>query len=334
MIKSVKFTGENGYIVDKIPEPGCDVRGMEYRKDFSDEEKEAIKQYRKEMRYWRKHKDEYDKPHLVKNLLGREFKFTEGINLIFGPNACGKTTILKAIAGKAGTTDGFARLFEPIELKHGFMEEITTEVVLRKINNLMKNSAEIDWDGAPVFFHNFENRKNFGQCGDLLGSVLGDSIVSEVEYVMNKDQISKGQNSFYLLKKLAGIAKKHTCYQDLFSSYINADGTYTNKVLNNNDTWQNAFKVQLDYYLSFEKSKTPCPITMLFDEVDKSMDILNVFLLYTEVLPMLVEKTGVQIILVSHNPLVLLDKIRESVNFISIDEQYTDECLKLVNQFK
>jgi hypothetical protein len=73
---------------------------------------------------------------------------------------------------------------------------------------------------------------------------------------------------------------------------------------------------------------------MLFDEVDKSMDILNVFLLYTEALPMLVEKTGVQIILVSHNPLVLLNKIREKFNFISIDDEYTNECLKLVEQFK
>lgn len=101
-----------------------------------------------------------------------------------------------------------------------------------------------------------------------------------------------------------------------------------------NDTWQNAFKVQLDYYLSFKKSYEPSPITMLFDEIDKSMDILNIFYIYSEILPKLIEETGIQIIMVSHSPLVLLNKIRENINFISVDEEYTNECLKLVNQFK
>jgi predicted ATPase len=73
---------------------------------------------------------------------------------------------------------------------------------------------------------------------------------------------------------------------------------------------------------------------MLFDEIDKSMDILNIFYLYSEILPKLIKETGIQIIMVSHSPLVLLNKIRENINFISVDEKYTDECLKLVNQFK
>ena len=341
MINSLRFTGEQGYIVDKIHEPECLVRGYDdgrfrrNNKQFTDEEKEEIKQYQKEMRYWRKHKDDYDKPHLVKNLLNREFKFTKGINLIFGPNACGKTTILKAIAGKAGTTDGFAKLLEPIELKCDFFDDITPEVFQKTINHSMHNSADVDWDGTPVFYHNFESKMGNTYCGGWLGSVLGDSIVSEVQYVMGKDRISMGQNSFYLFNKLVNIARKPTCYYDLFKDYVNLDGTYdTKRMRSMNDTWQKAFKVQLDYYLSFKKSYEPSPITMLFDEIDKSMDILNIFYLYSEILPKLIEETGIQIIMVSHSPLVLLDKIRGNINFISVDEEYTNECLKLVNQFK
>ena len=77
MIKSLTFTGEFGYIVDKIEEPICPVRGYSEKipssriRSLSEKEKEQLKQWKKEHKEWEKHKDDYDKPHLVKNLLGR-----------------------------------------------------------------------------------------------------------------------------------------------------------------------------------------------------------------------------------------------------------------------
>lgn len=338
MIKSIKFTGENGYIVNKIPEPGCSVRGYDInggrRKSYTEGELEAIKQYKKEMRYWKKHKDEYDKPHLVKNLLNREFNFTNGVNLIFGPNASGKTTILKALGGNAGTEDGFASLREPCRFLHDWSRKINSDDVRKTLLNMMNNTAQVDWDGAPVYYHNFEARKQYA-LGDLCGSVLGNSLRDEILYTMSKKRISMGQNSIFLWKKLCEIGQRPTCYAQIFSKYVK-DGKINNELLNKsmNDTWAVAYEEQLKYFLSFEKSFIDSPITFLFDEIDKSLDILNVFTLYGEILPELVEIAGVQIILVSHSPLVLLDKIREKINFISIDDEYTNECLKLVNQFK
>ena len=337
MIKSIKFTGEQGYITSKVPEPGCAVRsyGERYRrKPYTEEEKELIKEYRKEMRWWKKHKDDYSKPHLVKNLLNREFNFTDGINIIFGPNASGKTTILKALGGNAGTEDGFARLMEPCRISHDWGRKINSADVRNTLIGMMSNTAQVNWDGTPVYYHNFEGKKHHA-LGDLCGSVLGDSIRDEILYSMNKNHLSMGQNSIFLWNKLCEIGKKPTCYGQIFSKYIK-DGKIDSELLRKsmNDTWAVAYEEQLKYFLSFEKSFIDAPITFLFDEIDKSMDILNVFTLYGGILPKLVETVGVQIILVSHSPLVLLDKIRENVNFISIDEQYTDECLKLVNQFK
>jgi predicted ATPase len=54
------------------------------------------------------------------------------------------------------------------------------------------------------------------------------------------------------------------------------------------------------------------------------------------VLPEFVKRTGVQVIIISHSPLVLMDKIRtnEMYNFISIDEKYTKTCIeKMVDLF-
>lgn len=333
MIKSLTFTGEYGYISEKISEPTNPIRGMMYEgRKLSAEEKEMFDQYKGAHRAWAKNKNTYNNPTLAKNLLGRTFHFEPNkINLIFGPNASGKTTILKALSGVAGTSDGYARLYDPFEVS-GFGNKSTTERFKEiKLRKLMGNSAIIDWDGVPIYYDNFANRKTYGSLGDLGGSVLGSDLMTEVSYIMSKDQISQGQNSLYLLSRLIDIAKQHLSYKDIFAKYVNDDGTY--KDMRVNDTWEEAYKAQLDYYMSFPKSFENLPSTFLFDELDKSLDILNTCYLYENVLPKLVEKTGVQVIIISHNPIVLLDKIRNNdmYNIISIDEDYTNECIKKLN---
>ena len=155
--------------------------------------------------------------------------------------------------------------------------------------------------------------------------------MTEVSYIITKNQISQGQNSLYLLSRLIDIAKQHLSYKDIFAKYVNDDGTYKDMRVNN--TWEEAYKAQLDYYMSSPKSFENLPSTFLFDELDKSLDILNTCYLYENVLPKLVEEAGVQVIIISHNPIVLLDKIRNNdmYNIISIDEDYTNECIKKLN---
>lgn len=337
MIKSLTFTGEYGYIVDKIEEPICPVRGytegMKNPRYVNEKEKEQIKVWKKEHKEWEKHKDEYSKPHLAKNLLDRTFYFEPNkINLIFGPNASGKTTILKALGGIAGTSDGYAQLYSPLDI-HDFGEEASIDTFKRKkIQKMMCNSAIVDWDGTPIYYDNFANRKSYGSLGDLGGSVLGDDIVTEIQYIMSKDKISQGQNSIYLMSRLINIARQRLSYKDIFSKYVNDDGTY--KPMNVNSAWEAAYKAQLDYYMGFENSFKNLPGTFLFDELDKSLDIVNTCYLYNTVLPQLVETTGVQIIIISHSPIVLSEKIRnnEMYNIISIDEDYTKECIKLLEE--
>ena len=337
MVKSLTFTGEFGYITDKIPEPECPVRGYfgknSYRfREFSESEKEAIKKYEKEYKEWKKHKNDYAHPQLVKNLLNRKFEFETGkINIIFGPNASGKTTIIKAIAGNAGCQDGYPTLLGPLDIR-SFDEETTQENFRKSLDRRMRNSANIEWDGVPVYYDNFANRKSYGSIGDLCGSVLGNDISTEIQYILGKDSISLGQNSMYLINRLLNIANEHVSFKDIFKSYINEDGT--RKKMNVNDTWKEAYDVQLDYYMGFENSYKNLPGTFLFDEIDKSLDIYNVYNLYVNVLPEFVKKTGVQVIIISHSPLVLMDKIRNNdmYNFISIDEDYTKTCVEKLSE--
>ena len=53
MVKSLTFTGEFGYITDKIKEPSCPVRGYDGKNTpswikFTDKEKEEIKKRKKD----------------------------------------------------------------------------------------------------------------------------------------------------------------------------------------------------------------------------------------------------------------------------------------------
>ena len=334
MVKSLTFTSEYGYITDKVEEPSCPVRGygVGSHREYSEKEQERIKEWKKEHNKWKKHKDDYKNPHLVKNLLNRKFEFEEGkINIIFGPNASGKTTILRAIAGNAGCDDGYPTLLSPLDI-HDFGEKASLKGFKERLIKKMRNSADIEWDGVPVYYDNFANRTNRGSLGDLSGSVLGDDLITEVQYIMGKDKMSLGQNSIYLINRLFNIAQSHLSFKDVFKKYINEDGT--RKKLNVNDLWEDAYNVQLDYYMGFDKSCENLPGTFLFDELDKSLDILNIYNLYVNVLPAFVKKTGVQVIIISHSPLVLMDKIRnnEMYNFISIDEDYTNACIKLMEE--
>jgi hypothetical protein len=65
--------------------------------------------------------------------------------------------------------------------------------------------------------------------------------------------------------------------------------------------------------------------------MDKSLDIENTLLLYRDFLPALQKKYNIQIILVSHSPLMLSNIIQNSddYNFISLDTKYTKEMKKL-----
>ena len=336
MVKSLTFTGEYGYITEKIEEPMCPVRGYgmsgNAHKKYTEKEQDRLDKWKKKHNEWKKHKDDYANPHLVKNLLNRKFEFEEGkINIIFGPNASGKTTILRAIAGNAGCDDGYPTLMSPLDI-HDFGEKASLDGFKEKLTKKMRNSADIEWDGVPVYYDNFANRTNRGSLGDLSGSVLGDDLITEVQYIMSKDKVSLGQNSIYLINRLFDIAQSHLSFKDIFKQYVNEDGT--RKKMRVNDVWEDAYNIQLDYYMGFPNSCENLPGTFLFDELDKSLDILNIYNLYVNVLPEFVKKTGVQVIIISHSPIVLMDKIRnnEMYNFISIDEDYTNICIEKLGE--
>ena len=272
-----------------------------------------------------------ENPVLLKNLYNRKFKFADKkINVLFGPNASGKSTIIKAIAAHClcgddnRIQDGMTNFkkFNPTE--YGFLVDRTKERFYELINKAAGNIVEIDWDGGFVYNDNFSAR-NSHSIGDLCGGII-DDIGDEIQYIFSKQVSSMGQNSIYIINKLTQLCTKKIEIADM-------DKLFTKEFNRVNDTWGNTWKLAYDY-INEKHTDDNASFTIMLDEIDKSLDINNVILLYTEVLPKLVQKYNVQVILVSHSPIILSDKIYNNpdYNIISLDKEYTNSVRENMKQ--
>lgn len=315
MIKSIKFTGETGYISEKHEKPD------KPRSSFRDSHyEEAYKRYKEKLKFYNKNKGKYIREKLAANLLNRTITFEKDkINVIFGPNASGKTTIMKALAGYALIEDGFTAFTSPVDLRTKWDADLSVDDVIRKRNEMMKNSAEIEWDGSPIYYENIASRRSYA-IGDLCGSLITDTL-EEVSYIFSKQRSSMGQHSLFILNKVIEIASKKITLQDITSKYTKS---------NVNDVWANCYKVQEDYFKTFPNFDKPGTMTVMFDEMDKSLDITNVIALYRDFLPKILKELEIQIIIISHSPVIMSDVIynSENYNIISLDEEYTEKVRK------
>lgn len=328
-IKSVKYPKKGtGYLYNKLErpvKPDIYTRGR-YKKD-ENIYKEEMDMYEKDMEYYKEHKGEY----VLKcstNLVGRKFIFDDKkINIIFGPNGSGKSTIIKSIAGVALTTDGFSKVHEPLEFRN--WDRLESKYDPQTIvEDISQNTSIVEWEGNPIYYNNFEETLSNGRgyFGEIQGSLI-DSLEDEIVYRLSVDKkTSAGEKSAYIFNKIIKIASSKKSLEEIIKPTIDS-------YLKSNIAWATAGQNQLDYFKQFKNFSVQSPITLLFDEVDKSLDISTVVNLYTYIFPLMAEKFGCQIITVSHNPLILSDKIcgdKDKYNIISMDENYTKESINLV----
>lgn len=325
MISSVTFpkTGK-GYVYETIEEPSAPNRCYREYSNMSKEEfAKAMSEYKKEYAEWKKHKDDYVNPFLADTLIGKTFNFKDHkINVLFGPNACGKTTLIKAIAGTALIKDGFTKLIEPFAISHPLGEEMTMEHVKAQVEKLKQNSSTVVWDGSPVYVDRFSETyaQNSNTAGGLVGSLF-TSFSEEVMYRVGKNRISEGQKTNYLLGKIIRRGLEQNSIKDIITPYLK-------EAEKGNNIWKRCYALQAEYLQTFENYDKKSPTTFVFDEIDKSLDIMSVHRLYTEELPRVVEKLNLQIIMVSHNPIVLCDAVYNSdkYNIVSMVDGYTENA--------
>lgn len=351
MIKSIQFQ-EGGYITPRREEVKYTSAGKKKIKKFKEDKPGRLDDMNDNGIIRNVHLVEgkdyelvdvgYSHPQLVDNLLNRKIEFLpEKINVIFGPNASGKSTILKALAaycqcGNSDNLDGWTNRFfvtpHNAQYQHNWFDEGDEDydlVIDKSISHIMQNNAVVEWDGVPVYADNFSTRKSHGSLGDMCGSIFSGERggFEELQWTMTKNQMSLGQNSMFILNKIIPMMKNPVSLQTIIA---------TDKP-NYNDKWINMFDAnvrRLNKIYNDSSEHSSCN-TFMFDEMDKSMDIENVAFLYGQMLPDLVKQFKVQIIIVSHSPLILTKNIVDNplYNIISMDEAYTQKCKEMLSQF-
>ena len=179
-------------------------------------------------------------------------------------------------------------------------------------------------DGIPVYNDSFSNRKMTGWFGELTGSVL-DSALDEALWLTSRRSL--GEKSIAILCKMIPKLEKPFTLEECLSRVKK----------NYNNIWKAYQKALVQRLKRFNSGFSGEPVnTFMFDEIDKSMSISNVVTLYTKILPSLVEKTGCQIIIVSHSPVIMTDQVYDSsfYNIINVTEGYAEECKSILSGFK
>ena len=348
MIKSIEFK-EGGYITPRKEKMVLTESGETKIKKYKNTHKESDYDRLSDIGWVRRaglfenvdfnYVDQgYKNPQLVDNLLGKKFVFEpHKINVIFGENAAGKSTIIKALAaycqcGAADNLDGWTNVNFVNPLSSGVFltseeekdEKYMQQVVENGINRFMCNNAVVEWDGIPVYNDSFSNRKMLGQLGELTGSVLGDGL-DEALWLTSRRSL--GEKSIAILCKMIPKLEKPFTLEECLSCVKKES----------NSIWKNYQKALVQRLKRLNSGFSGEPVnTFMFDEIDKSMSISNVVTLYTKILPSLVEKTGCQIIIVSHSPVIITDQVYDSrfYNIINVTEGYAEECKSILSGFK
>lgn len=342
MIKSITFPKNGkGYLYEKPINPGNAPKPDDHRFNrfnFDTMKDEANKEkYEAEYAKWKSEKEFYDENKgkfinpAAKILIGKTFNFEPGkLNIIFGPNGCGKTTILKAIAGNAGIVkDGMTRPADPLDVFGWDKNRENVAEVAKYIEKLKENSAKVVWDGNIVYYDNFAHtmQNGFGFIGGLEGTALG-SFEDEITFRFGGSRTNSGRKALWLLGNVLMYQKKGITLEKIFEPH-----TKNKRV---NDTWLKSYKTQDEYFRQFENYDKEVPMTILLDEPEVNFDIMTVWNLYSEVFPKICKEYGTQFITVSHSPIVMCEDIinNEYVNLVSIDNEYTAQVKGLLGCMK
>lgn len=247
-------------------------------------------------------------PYMSEVLHEAEYNFTSGVNIIVGENGCGKSTLFKAIYDYMLANNG---IYSSVPDRRLLFPR--SKILDNQIPNGMKVKA--DYKSRLYRLISFQdtcaNEKIFDHDANL-------------EMFATLQHTSKGEechHGFYkMLDIMFRVGKEYDFIQEL---------TDKKKQLgNNNDGFCDKY---IQYY---KENQIPWngKVTMLLDEPDNNLDVINLKHLYDM---LTFEHPEIQVIAIIHN-IALIKKLLEAKDKGTIDINFiemTPDYLKMVKDF-
>ena len=238
---------------------------------------------------------------------GRMIEFKKGLNIIIGPNGSGKSSILNAIGDHlAANHSGYSCITEKWLRSQSFTTTSQSEDV--KINDFI----EITHDGQPILFGNPHRSLGMGKTG------IDEEFYAQgiMEY-MDVSSESSGEQSNRRIMPFLRFMTGESDFPDDVGTTMNLDSV--------NNHW-NA-RIESAYKERFKGNIPKGQSTILLDEPESGLGLLNQLLLWENVLKNKEVTNRLQIIIVSHSQ-ICLDI--EGANYIELKDGYLEACRGLL----
>lgn len=248
-----------------------------------------------------------------KTVLDQTFEFKPGLNVIFGPNGCGKSTLINAITTHGLTVNGWSNInIGPFQMERGFNPNGDDDYSIRNyFERRMKCIAEVDIDG-PVYFVNPGVTEN-EHDGYRDGQNLGDNTLSvAAELVLRMEKSTRSTGEFCMSHQGQILTNLMDGTWSFNPDSIRNMYEYRKDMANSN--WAACAKVVYDY-ASTTVLKGGAP-TIVLDEPEEHLSFEIAVGLFQNIIPTLI-KRGYQVIVATH--FILAPFMVKDTNVISID---------------
>lgn len=237
---------------------------------------------------------------------GCVFEFSPKLNVLFGQNGSGKSTILKIIKSYCGIPNekgGWSRINHPLSL--GATNKNHFPFVYREFSP-GHCEADVGWDGTPTFFNEGDTKIDKWAWFTHTEIASEDGMTSEAEHMDNLvDNPSSGQYRIRKMNKLFNLMKQPP---DIVK-YI--PGGNSQQV------------AEVDYFRSLPRTGR---VTILLDEPERALSVPK----QREMFKLLQDMAeDYQIIIATHSPFVLFGI---DANFINLEQDYDKKCIEIFKE--
>jgi energy-coupling factor transporter ATP-binding protein EcfA2 len=242
-------------------------------------------------------------PIKIPHIGNRIFNFNPGINILFGPNGCGKSTILKTLKAYSGISagGGWTSINDPMQLASSSFPFAYMGITPSKC------TANVSWDGTPSFFND------------------GDIKVNDTFFYMNEKKSDDGMTSMgEQLELLAEHPSSGQYRIKMFNKVFNMIRDIPSISVGDIPSGYN-YKECVNEINYWKKLPHTGPQTIILDEPERGLSLALQKKVFQDVL---YQFKDLQIILATHSIFCLNMK---DVNFIEFEDGYINECRKIIS---